>query len=320
MNVAVVGAGAVGLGLSSCVADRCNPLHLVVRRTEAEKTIARDGIHRTGLFGDRHIEPRRLNVTSRIDDLARLALDYLLVCTKTVETPALAQSLASLWETFPTPPQIVLCHNGWGSAQRFVRWLPAQHVFNARIITGFRRDAENVVDITVHAQPIAVGSLFGASTDVLQPLCRAIAAGGIPCETTERIDRDLFAKLLYNCLLNPLGALARVPYGVLGERAETRAIMESLAHEIFRVLDASGRRTHWNTASQYLETFYAQLLPPTAEHESSMLQDLRAGRPTEIDALCGAVVALAREVGVDVPVNASLLALIRAAEERGASA
>jgi 2-dehydropantoate 2-reductase len=59
------------------------------------------------------------------------------------------------------------------------------------------------------------------------------------------------------------------------------------------------------------------LLPPTAAHESSMLQDLRAGRRTEIDAITGEVVRLAEAHGVGVPVSRALLALVRFAEERG---
>ena len=58
--------------------------------------------------------------------------------------------------------------------------------------------------------------------------------------------------------------------------------------------------------------FYDELLPPTASHESSMLQDLRAKRPTEIDALCGAVARLGAEAGVPTPVNTALRDLVRA--------
>jgi 2-dehydropantoate 2-reductase len=66
--------------------------------------------------------------------------------------------------------------------------------------------------------------------------------------------------------------------------------------------------------------FWDELLPPTAAHESSMLQDLRAGRRTEVAALNGAVVELAGVCGLDVPVNRALLQLIRAREQRRARA
>ena len=70
----------------------------------------------------------------------------------------------------------------------------------------------------------------------------------------------------------------------------------------------------WSSAEDYLEVFYRDLIPPTRNHESSMLQDLRAGRPTEIEALCGAVERLAGELGVETPVVSALAILVRAAQ------
>jgi 2-dehydropantoate 2-reductase len=93
--------------------------------------------------------------------------------------------------------------------------------------------------------------------------------------------------------------------------------MEALAHETFAVMLAAGWRTHWSSAQAWLDDFTTRLLPPTAAHESSTLQDLRAGRRTEIDAISGAVVELAERHGVGVPVSRSVLALVRFLEARG---
>ena len=57
--------------------------------------------------------------------------------------------------------------------------------------------------------------------------------GGDEVVKKQDIERDLWAKLLYNCALNPLGALIGVPYGELGRHRETRAILEAVVHEIF---------------------------------------------------------------------------------------
>jgi 2-dehydropantoate 2-reductase len=256
-------------------------------------------------------------VLRSIAELSRHELDCVLVCTKTTATPALAEELGAVWSSMPGTPALVVCQNGWGSAEIFAERVAPERIFNAMVITGFRRLAPHAVDVTVHANPIRIGSLFGADLAPVQPLCDAIDRGGIPCEPSGDIGRDLWAKVLYNSLLNPLGALVGVPYGELGERASTRGIMEKVAREIFAVLEASGRRTHWPDAESYLRTFYDELLPPTAEHESSMLQDLRAGRATEIDALSGAVAALGHEHGVDTPVNLALCQLVHVAELRG---
>jgi 2-dehydropantoate 2-reductase len=148
------------------------------------------------------------------------------------------------------------------------------------------------------------------------PLCTAIATGGIPCEPSDQIAEDLWAKLLYNASLNPLGAILGASYGALDASPHTRQLLETLAHETFAVMRAAGWRTHWPDASAWLADFRARLLPPTAAHESSMLQDLRAGRRTEIDAITGALVELAARHAVDTPVSRSLLALVRFLEAR----
>ena len=67
------------------------------------------------------------------------------------------------------------------------------------------------------------------------------------------------------------------------------------------------------------ETFYGKQLPATYDHHPSMLQDLQAGKPTEIDALNGAVVRLASEHGVAVPVNRTLVGMVRFLESKGAA-
>jgi 2-dehydropantoate 2-reductase len=216
-----------------------------------------------------------------------------------------------VWKRLPGPPRLVLCLNGWGHAELFAETIPREHVFSATVTTGFRRDDANRVEITVHGDDLHVGSLFGTPGIGIDALCEAISRGGIPCSPSHDMERDLWAKLLYNCALNPLAALLGVPYGVLGETPTTRAIIEAVVREIFGVLDASGRKTRWTTADEYLAFFFAELLPPTRKHESSMLQDLRAGRETEIEALCGAVAELAAQSGVTAPANDALAILVR---------
>jgi 2-dehydropantoate 2-reductase len=206
-------------------------------------------------------------------------------------------------------------------------------VYNARVITGFTRTAPNQVEVTVHADAIHVGHLDAGHLDAghldaghldaghldaghldaghldaghlgaVRPLCAAIAAGDIPCQAVPEIEKDLWAKMLFNCPLNGLGAIVGVPYGALGESERSRQIMERIVDEIFYVMAAAGYATHWDSPQAYLATFYRDLIPSTARHFSSTLQDLRAGKRTEIDALNGAIVELGQTHGVSVPAN-----------------
>ena len=322
MNVLIIGAGAVGLALGASLYEAGESVRYWLGETgpgeePPQHLIETRGIVRTGLFGEVRVPASEVEVWRRPEAFRDADLDFVLVCTKTTANAEIAALLGSRWYELAAEPRVVLCQNGWGNAERFAARLPREQLDNARIITGFRRHTPHRVEVTVHADAIHLGNLFGAEQGPLELLAEALTRGGLPCRAVPDIERDLWAKVLYNCLLNPLGALVRVPYGALGEREETRAVMEAVAGEIFDVLAASGRRTHWETAEDYLRTFYATLLPATAEHESSMLQDLEAGRPTEIDSLCGAIARLGGLSAVETPANAALTALVHAAETRG---
>lgn len=121
----------------------------------------------------------------------------------------------------------------------------------------------------------------------------------------------VWAKVLYNAPLNPLGALLRVHYGALGEDDDLRAIMDQVIDETFAVAGARGVRLDWPSADAYRETFYGSLLPSTYVHRSSMLQDLERGRRTEIDAINGRVWEYGRELGVPTPVNELMTRMMR---------
>ena len=99
-------------------------------------------------------------------------------------------------------------------------------------------------------------------------------------------------------------------------RAGARVIITNTFGSTRQMLEPAGYATHWDSAAQYLRVFYQDLLPPTASHESSMLQDIRAGRPSEVDALCGAVSQLGTQHGIATPVNTSLTQLIHALEKK----
>ena len=315
MGHVIVGAGAVGLGVGSALLTAGEPVTFVARG-ETARALRESGCERTGLFGARHCAPVRYEVISELAAL-RAPARSVLVATKAFATRDVASALAGHPALAAGDVPIVSFQNGLGNAEALAERLEPSRVFSATILIGFRRTAPQRVDVTVCAKPIQVGSLFGADLAPIAGLVSAIAAGGIPAETNVDIARELWEKALYNCALNPLGALLAVPYGELARQPETREIMRSVIEEIFTVVHASGERLHWPDAERYLAHFYQVLLPPTRDHESSMLQDVRAGRRTEIDSLCGEIARRGRSLGVPTPTNAALHQLVRALEGRG---
>lgn len=310
MIVLIYGAGAVGLGLAGCLLKAGAEVDLVGKE-DTVASLRKHGLHRTGIFGDFQADRSLFSSHTTLEQLSRRRYDYILVCTKSFDSHGAAKDLSDHKSLFDNETKIILCQNGWGNAEIFTNYFDKERVYNARIITGFQRPDKHTVVITVHADAIRVGSLFGVDSSSIECLCESITKGGIPCVITTEIGKYLWAKMLYNCALNPLGALLDVPYGVLAEREHTRFIMGHIVQEVFDVMTAARYQTHFQTAEEFLEVFYSKLVPDTAEHRSSTLQDIKAGKRTEIDALNGAVIELSKKLVIDVPYNSVVYNLVK---------
>jgi 2-dehydropantoate 2-reductase len=315
MRVLVYGAGAVGLGIASCLLKSNCQVDIIARHNTISR-LRRHGLTRTGIFGNYYADPTTFDAYSSLNEIQTQLYDYILVCTKSFDSLEAAKDLDAHKSLFNERTKIVLFQNGWGNAEAFSAFFSRGTIYNARVITGFERRNKNEVRITVHADSIHIGSLFGSNTSHVADLADAIAKGGIPCETTSQIEKDLWAKMLYNCALNPLGAILDVPYGALAEDKFTRAIMDCIVAEVFSVMAAAGYKTHWQSAQDFLQVFYDKLVPDTAEHKSSTLQDIAAKKKTEIDALNGAVIKLAKKHEIKVPCNSVVYNIVKFIETR----
>jgi 2-dehydropantoate 2-reductase len=117
----------------------------------------------------------------------------------------------------------------------------------------------------------------------------------------------LWTKLAVNAAINPLSAILGLPNGELLRLPGARAQLIAAAAEVGVVAQAAGIALPVDPVARAL-----QVAEATAPNRSSMLQDVEAGRRTEIEAITGAVVARAEALGVPVPVNRELLAQVRA--------
>lgn len=318
MNPLVFGSGAVGLALGSTLLAAGHRVRFVARDAAAT-ALRREGLIRSGLFGEVAHPPDSFDVASDPAEFRGEPADIALICTKSFACAEAAEALSSRTGIVTDDAPVLLFQNGWGNTDHFEPYFASERIFCASILTGFRRLAPNHADITVHAAPTRVGSLNGSVNERVHEACEAMALGGIPAETCDRMAAELWAKILYNGCVNPLGALLGENYGALADDPDSRATMRAVSNEIYDVMAAAGLETNWPTAEEWLAHFYENLIPPTRAHESSMLQDLRAGRPTEIEALTGAVVKLADEHTVPVPANRDLLERVRAAEQQARS-
>ena len=314
MRILNYGAGALGLGLDSFLIKSGAKVSLIAR-PETVSALKHDGLLRTGIFGEFRASADRFACASSLMDVSSAPFDFILVSAKSFDSQAAATDLQRHNKLWNQETKIVLCQNGWGNAEIFCQYFPKEEIYNARVITGFERPQPNHVNITVHADAVHLGRLFSKDSSALTPLSQALTSGGMPTQIVSDIAKDLWAKMLYNCALNALGAIFDMPYGKLGESYFSRKIMQKIFVEIYEVMSAAGYQTHWPNTAEYEKAFYSKFLPPTAGHRSSTLQDMQAGKRTEIDALNGMIVHMAERLKVSAEVNRTVYTMVKFLEE-----
>lgn len=307
MRFLIFGAGALGQALGCMLAVGGHQVRLVLRRRFVD-TIRNNGLRVSGIFGD-FIAPAAL--LDPVEEVPTIDsdYDYVLITTKAYDTGMAVAAIATLPDC---RCPVVSMQNGCGNVEQIVQAFGMDRSLAARVITGFEITAPGEVRITVSADAIHLGGAgSGSIPAAAKTLALAIDRTGLPCVAVSDIHQDLYAKLLYNCALNPLGAILGVHYGALMEDQGTRAIMDNVIGETFTVIRAIGGKVPWADAGDYKKLFYEHLIPITYDHRPSMLQDLENGKPTEVEALLGFVSTNGRTTGVATPTCDLLAGLVR---------
>ena len=313
MKTLIIGTGAVGCAVAIAAADSGMETAVLARGATAEY-IMEHGLKRTGIFGDIVISPEQIKVYENYDSIES-GFDYIVVAVKTMANEIVAEELAKHRGIVGETGRIIIFQNGWGNDEPYLEYFPASQVFNARVITGFERLKPGVTNVTVHTAPILLGSLHGESVEGLEPLAKAINDSGIPSEVSTELMQALWAKMLYNTTLNPLGAIMGMSYGELAGSEHLQGIMNRLIEETFAVMDAAGYRTFWNNAGEYMDIFYSKLIPDTFAHRASTLQDIEKRKKTEIDTLNGCIRDIGKKHGVPTPTHDMIVELIKGIED-----
>lgn len=308
MQILIYGAGALGQALGCMLAADGNRVDLLMRERYIQP-IKEAGLLVTGIFGDYRASPESLGLYADIGLVAGGSYDYILLTTKAYSTGEAVEQIGAM-SGCRCP--VVSMQNGCGNIEQLEKALGPERCLGARVITGFEIVRPGEVTITVSADAVTIGASRGGKvTESAERLSQAIARAGLPCRTVEDIHKDLFAKLLYNCALNPLGAILGVHYGALADSKDIRGIMDKVIEETFSVVHSLGASLSWRDADSYKEYFYQTLVPATRHHRPSMLQDLENGKPTEVEALVGYVARKGQEQQVATPTCDMLASLVR---------
>ncbi|HEU0294282.1 MAG TPA: 2-dehydropantoate 2-reductase [Anaerolineales bacterium] len=141
----------------------------------------------------------------------------------------------------------------------------------------------------------------------LGPLEAALKSAKFNVQVVEDPRSLIWGKLVINAAINPLTALLKVPNGELLERPSARVMLGALAREAAQVAHAESINLPFDDPVHAAE----EVARKTAANHSSMLQDVLRGAPTEIDAICGAIVRAAEKHRLSTPVNWVCWQLVR---------
>ena len=142
----------------------------------------------------------------------------------------------------------------------------------------------------------------------LGPLEAALRSSNFNLQTVHDARSLIWGKLVINAAINPLTALLQVPNGELLAHPKARRMMGELARETAEVAEAEHVHLPFSNPVSAAE----DVARKTATNHSSMFHDVRRGAPTEIDAICGAVMKMGQKHGIRTPYNKACWTMVRA--------
>jgi len=206
-------------------------------------------------------------------------------------------AIEALTGRVPATTPLVLWQNGFSVQEAMTRSWPGP-VLCASTTEGAFVDDTPQRQAVVHAGHgrTVIGHLDGAYPELAESLASTLSAAGLPCQAVDNIRVRLWHKLAVNAAINPLVARFRIRNGQLRDRP-FRPMVEALVTELAWIMAAEGIPAPPDGWSALVWSVVAG----TANNRASMLQDVLAGRPTEVDAILGPLRAAARRHAIAIP-------------------
>ncbi len=314
MKFAVVGAGAIGAYLGAKMARAGYDVILFARGAHC-RAMQEHGVRVLSPEGDFEAHPRV------VDSLAAAGpVDVVFLAVKAHSLPALAPQLPLL---FGPETAVVSMQNGipwwyFTGAERLEKTDPAG-VISAAIEA--RRVIGSIVYLSTEiAEPgvirhnestrITLGEPDGARSGRCRAISEALARSGLRAPITTHIRQEIWVKLLGNIAFNPISALTGATLVAIARDPDTSQLVRAIMAET----EALARKLGIEMPITIDQRIAGA--EKVGEHKTSMLQDLEAGRPLELDAIAGAALELGDRLGVPMPHTRAVYACTKLLEKQ----
>jgi len=303
MNIVIIGPGAMGCLFAGLLSEAGHEVWLLDKRNARATAIGASGVRIDDDSGTRRAAVR---ATADPGDIARA--DVLCVFVKAYDTGDAIAGAAPLAGPDTT---VVTLQNGLGNVERI-----AELVDRSAMVCGSTAHGSTVIEPGhvrhAGAGPTALAAVAPGNRARADRVAALLGGAGIHAAVTDDPEALTWSKLVINAAINPLTALSRLPNGSLLEDDGLRDQALQAAAETAKVARAKGIGLMFEDEGAEV----ARVCRATAGNISSMLQDVRHGRRTEIDYITGAIVEEARTLGIKVPVNEMLLEEVHALERQ----
>ncbi|MDO4804394.1 MAG: 2-dehydropantoate 2-reductase [Lachnospiraceae bacterium] len=211
---------------------------------------------------------------------------------------------------------LLTLQNGAGHDRVMREFADSAHVLIGTTKQGSYRESASVIvnsglGETVFGSAAAAGEQ-GPDPERLREICSVFENAGFPCAVSENIRFEVWNKLMINASSSVLSGVLQVPQGYVAEDESAWSVCEDLIREICTV--AAGEGAVFDPEEQILRV--REHLRNAPDGYTSIYADIKNGRKTEADFICGAVVCAAQDQGIRVPVQETILRLVHAMEGR----
>lgn len=286
MNILIVGTGALATLFAARLSQAGHRITMLGKWKEGLDALRKDGVRLVDANGDE----KKFEVHATDEPRECVGIKHAIVLVKAWQTERAANQLT---QCLADDGLTLTLQNGLGNHETLTHRLGLDRV---------------ALGVTTAGATLLAPGLARAGGEGIISIQRNQALGLIEAALKSakfdvRIVDDarslVWGKLVVNAAINPLTALLRIPNGELLERPSARELMGRLALEAADVARAENVRLPFDDAVAAVE----EVARKTAANRSSMLQDVLRSTPTEIDAICGAVVNTAQKHGLDTPAN-----------------
>jgi 2-dehydropantoate 2-reductase len=302
LRISILGAGAMGSLFGGLLAEAGHDVQLLDVNPAQIAAVREHGLLIRNDAGE-----RRLALPILRPEEATRQPGWLIVFTKAMHTQGALETVRHL---IGPETRLLSLQNGLGNADKLAGFADA-----SRIAIGMTTVPADLVapgEVHSHGQSkTRIMMADGRKDAALEALAAALNAAGLPCEVDPNAIVAIWEKVAFNVALNSVCAVTQRTVGALGDDAGGRELAHAMASEVLSVAQAEGLAV----SSERTHATIDHALDHHGGHKPSMLQDLLARRPTEIETLNGAVVRTADAHGIEAPRTATLYALVKMAEQ-----